>query len=178
MELLQWKQARYVTTKRKKQIRAVSAVNLETAITRLYGFLVNVRPKHVQSTAVPMPIRTLPDLATPENVGAYAEWCLNVRNLKARSLVSKLASLSAALKEHPRYKGLDFTWFDDLIKGLVLEPESSLRQRKERKYVSYDILSDLPRRIRERRKAAKLGAEGVARMTHDELLIQWLVILP
>lgn len=36
MDLLRWKQAAYVQTKRKKRLRPVSARNLEAAITRLY----------------------------------------------------------------------------------------------------------------------------------------------
>jgi integrase len=181
-DLLQWKQSAYVQTKRKKRLRPVSARNLQAAITRLYGFLTNVRP-HLQPSAAATPdasvVRTLPDLVTFDSVSAFTEWWLNTRNRKGRSLVVKWGTLCAALKEHPKYKGIDFSWFDELMRGIPYEPESSRRERKERKYLPYETVSDIPRRIREKRKkATKLGSTEVARVVHDELLIQWLLLLP
>jgi integrase len=179
--LLKWKQAPYVKTRRKKRLRPVSARNLENAITRLYGFLINIQPKLQESAPanVPRTIRTLLDLVTFESISTFTDWWLNIRQRKGRSLVVKWGALCAALKEHPSYKNSDFTWFDDLIRGVPYESESTRRERKERKYLPYETVIDIPRRIRERRKgAARLGPVEVAFCIHDELVIQWLVILP
>lgn len=43
----------------------------------------------------------------------------------------------------------------------------------------YQVASEIPRKIRQQRNnAAKLGATEVAHMVLDELLIQWLLVLP
>jgi integrase len=60
----------------------------------------------------------------------------------------------------------------------VREAESSRRERKERKYLPYDILAQIPGQIRAvRNKSAKASYE-FARLLQDELVIQWLLILP
>src|SRR5579864_2266385 len=63
-ELLRWRQAPYVQTRRKKRLRAVSAKNLEKGITQLYGSLVNVRPRLAPPTTATdvTQIRSLLDL--------------------------------------------------------------------------------------------------------------------
>lgn len=180
-ELLRWRQAEYVPTRRKKRLRPISARNLENVITRLYGFVVNVRPGLEQAPIVPDPstIRTLTDLATFDNISAFTSWWLNIRKRTGRAIVVMWGALYAALKEHPNYKGKDFTWFDDLIRGIPYEPESKRRERKERKYLPYETVADIPRRIRERRKdASKLSPAHMARVVHDELLMTWITVLP
>ena len=181
LALLKWKQAPYVQTRRKKRLRPISARNLQNVITRLYGFVVNVRPQLEDSavTTEPRVIRTLSDLVTLDSISAFTDWWLNVRHGKGRSLVVKWGMLCAALKEHPSYKDHEFGWFDDLIMGIPFEPESSRRERKERKYLPYETVADIPRLIREKRKdAAKIGAAELAYVVHDALVMQWLVVLP
>src|SRR5207245_3140333 len=88
-------------TRRKKRLRPISARNLQNVITRLYGFVVNVRPQLEDSavTTEPRVIRTLSDLVTLDSISAFTDWWLNVRHGKGRSLVVKWGMLCAALKE-------------------------------------------------------------------------------
>jgi integrase len=66
-----------------------------------------------------------------------------------------------------------------LIRGIPLEPESQRRERKERKYLPYDTVADVPRRIHETRlEAATRGPKALAYVVQDELLMKWLVVLP
>lgn len=63
--------------------------------------------------------------------------------------------------------------------GIPLESESSQHEREEQKFVPYQVASEIPRKIRQQRNnAAKLGATEVAHKVLDELLIQWLLVLP
>lgn len=181
-EILRWRQAPYVQTRRKKRLRAISARNLEHAITRFYGFLVNIRPALAPATPADdvSKLRSLLDFFTPDRVSAYVDWRLNLRRGKGRSVVAQLGAVCSALKEYPKYKGVDFIWFDDLLRGIPYEPESNRRERKERKYLPYDTLAQIPGRIRALRNksANKATEEEFARLLHDELVIQWLLILP
>ena len=182
LTLLKWKQAPYaVGRKARAKLRAISARNLKNAFTRLYGFLINVLPK-MQDTAQRIDvasIRTLPELVTPDSIGAALEWWLNVRHLKGRSVAVKLGAVCAAMKEHPAYKGIDFGWFDKLLQGIPYEPESQRRTRKEKKYLPYDKVAEIPSKIHALRAAvAKEGPTKLAELVHDELVIQWLVFLP
>lgn len=179
-ELLRWRQAPYVQTRRKKRLRAISARNLEDTIARLYGFVVNVRPGLAQQ-AVANDVRkvcSLLELVTADRVSAYVDWRLNVRKGKGRSVVVQLGALCAAVKEHPNYKEVDFTWLDDLLRGIPYEAESSRRERKERKYLPYDTLAQIPGQIRVVRNKSARASYEFLRLLHDELVIQWLLILP
>ncbi len=182
LAVLKWKQAPYVKGRpAKSRLRPVSARNLENAITRLYGFLVNILP-HLPEAAIKVEtasIRTLPELVTPDSVSAFIDWWINIRQLKGRSLVVALGLVCAALKQHPNFKDKDFAWLDELIQGIPFEPESQRRDRKERKYLPYDTVADIPRRIHETQtEAATRGAKDLAWAVHDELLMKWLVVLP
>jgi integrase len=140
---------------------------------------VNVRPKlALGAVADNGKLHALLDLVTVDRVSAYVDWRLNLRKGKGRSVVVQLGALCSALKEHPNYKGVDFSWLDDLLRGIPYEAESSRRERKERKYLPYDTLAQTPGQIRAvRNKLAKASYE-FARLLHDELVIQWLLILP
>lgn len=178
-EMLRWRQAPYVQTRRKKRLRAISARNLKNTIERFYGFIVNVRPTlAVDRIADDEKIDTLLDLVTPDRVDAYVDWRLNLRKGKGRSVVVQLGALCSALKEHPNYKEINFTWLDDLLRGIPYEAESRRRERKERKYLPYDTLAQVPGQIRAmRNKSPKITYE-FARLLQDELVIQCLLILP
>jgi integrase len=182
LAVLKWKQAPYAKGRRaKSKVRPISAGNLENAIAGQYGFLVNILP-HLSESAIkvdPASIQTLPELFTPDSVSAFIDWYINIRQLPGQSLVSRLATICAALKEHPSYSDKEFTWFDELIRGIPLEPESQRRERKERKYLPYATAADIPRRIHETRlEAATRGVKDLAWVVRDELLMKWLVVLP
>jgi integrase len=182
LAVLKWKQDLYVKGRpAKARLRPISARNLESAFTRLYGFLVNILPDlpEVAIKVDTTSIQTLPELVTPDSVSTFIDWWINVRQLKGRSLVVKLGTICAALKEHPNYKDKNFAWLDELIQGIPFEPESRRRERKERKYLPYDIVADIPRRIHETQtEAATRGAKELAQAVHDELLMKWLTVLP
>ena len=180
--VLKWKQAPYAKGRRaKSQIRPISAKKVESAITQMYGFLVNVMPHLPESVSKvdPTSIRTLPDLVTPESVSAYIDWRINVRLSKGQSVASRLTGLCGALNEHPFYKDTDFKWLNALIDEIPLEPESQRRERKVRKYLPYDTVADVPNRIHGLRvEAERCGVKDLAWIVHDELLMNWLVQEP
>jgi hypothetical protein len=119
LAVLKWKQAPYVKGRRpESKLRPISASNLEYAIARLYGFLVNILP-HLPESASKVNtacIRTLPELVTPDSVSAFIDWLINVRRLSGRSVAAQLGVLCGALKEY--YKDRDFAWLRDLIEGI------------------------------------------------------------
>jgi integrase len=182
LALLKWKQADYAPSRRaSSRLRPVSASRLQSAFTHLYGFLVNIMPglPDCNSQINPDSIRTMIELVTRESVTAYIDWYINVRQLKGRPLASKLGQMSAALKEHPSYRDKGFEWLDDLIHGIPHESESAQRERKERKYLPYEILQNVPHRIHQTRQdAAKESAKALAIVVRNELLMQWIVVLP
>jgi integrase len=181
LAVLHWKQAPYAKGRRaKSKIRPISAVNLENAITGQYGFLVRILP-HLPESAVkidPASIKTLPELFTQDSASAFIDWWINNRKLQGQSLVSRLATICAALKEYPSYSDEDFTWFDELLREIPLEAESCRRERKEQKYLSYETVAEIPRKIHETRtEAATRGVKALAQAVHDELFMTWLVML-
>jgi len=180
--ILRWTQADYAKARRAKHgLRSNSAKNLLAAITRLYGFAVNVLPTLTPSTAAidPTSIQTLTELVTPELVSAFIDWSINVRKSTGPSVASLLGYLSSALKKHPNYTDKDYIWFFRVVREIPLEPGSERRERKLRQYLPYDTVADIPHKIHETRlKAALAGRTAVAWAVHHELLMTWLVLEP
>lgn len=184
-ELLTWKEAAYAEGRRHEwKHKRISAKQLEGCITQLYGFVTHVEPRLRTGISGPLSKRcnrvsSLVELVTEGSVRAYVKWSLNDRKLLGESVSTKLGLLHAALTQHPHYRRHDFSWFDVINAEILPDPESGRRERKERKYLPYDVVADIPRRIHERRKElGRLGQKTLALLVRNELLMTWLVTLP
>jgi hypothetical protein len=80
---------------------------------------------------------------------------------------------------HPPLAGKDFHWIRELMREVRQESPDQARQRKAAKWIDYELLEEIPARIRARAKALR-GHRGrqFAAMRRDELLFTWLLILP
>jgi integrase len=121
----------------------------------------------------------LRQLVQEQIIGGYIEWAINARKVKGAGLVNNLRMLSAAMRQHPAYKSIDFSWFQPLVNSIPVEHESELKRRKARKYLEYEVLESIPAKVRaERPAAAKKGIRGVALLAMKELTMKWFTILP
>ncbi len=167
-ELIEWKQARFAKGRpQKTRLRPVSAKLLQNNVARLYGFAVNV----AEFTGV----SSLVELFTEEIVESFMEWALNTRHYK-RSSILRFSMLHSALRHHAKYKDTDFSWFLRLCEELPKDDEVAARDRKAQKCVPFDILQEIPVKIR-RAMASKRGVEA-AWLAHDALVMEWLATLP
>src|ERR1017187_1568795 len=172
IELLRWKQAAYARDRSKDgRHRAVTAKLLEQIICGLIGFAVNIRGD--------ADITSLSQVVQKQTVDEYAEWCINVREVKGETIYHNLRLLSAAMLQHPAYKSLDLTWFKLLLESIPREPKSELKERKAQKYLGYNVVESIPGKIRAGRPAAeKKGVVHVARLVQEELVMEWIITLP
>jgi integrase len=171
-EVLRWKQDRFVPSRPKKaKVRPVTARCLEGVFSRLYGFVVNVEDI--------APITTIRELVTERNVGRYISWCLNERKIKGKGLLLSLASLRAALSKNPKFADVTGDWMDGLLDSIPEDEEGEAIKRKEDKYLPYAQLAGIPRLMREaRNRIARDNPKALALSVRDELLLQWLLVLP
>jgi hypothetical protein len=179
--LLKWKQADFAPGRpRKCHHRAVTASRLESCFTRLYGFVSVVKngTRDVAPAAAKDRITTLPALVNKANVTDWVAWRINERKNKGSGLTGDLGLLHAAMRYHPDYKTYDFKWFSELMLELPEDQESDLAESKARKYVPYDVLADIPRKLHEKRQEISTrGQRQMALLVHDEFLMRWLVTL-
>lgn len=87
--------------------------------------------------------------------------------------------LYAAVRYYPPFKNHDFSWLAELVRQLPDDPSSGIEERKLPKYLPYDDLAEIPRKIQKERE--KLPAEEQTKralLARDELLIRWLTTLP
>jgi integrase len=172
IEVLKWKQAMYAVGRPKKgRHRAATANNLRQVICGLIGFAVNILGKP--------DVTSLSQVVQEQVVGGYVEWGINEREIKGESLHYHIRLLSAAMRQHPSYKSLDFSWLKPLMDSIPIEPKSELRQRKAGKYLEYSVVESIPAKIHAGRPAAeRKGIDHVALLVMEELLMKWLVTLP
>ena len=152
-------------------IRQATADTLRQVIVNLTGFVQNIHGS--------APVESLAALLTRDNVASYVSWCRKERKVLGQTLIGSLATLRASFKEHPHHVGLDLSWISEIIKKLPRVKQSDVDRRKEKKYIPYAVADDIPRKIREALKAANtLNPSDLAVSLRDELLMQWLIILP
>lgn len=168
--LLDWKTARYSQGRpNRAKHRPISAKQLEGYLRRLFGFASSVRQRTVSN---------LQELLSRENVSDYVEWALNQRKLSARTL-SLLLGMIRALRIFPPLKELDFDWIVELASQLPTDFENLTKDTKDRKWVAYDVLAQVPKWIRkEAGKNLHLNKNVEALPYRNALLIEWLTILP
>lgn len=166
--LMKWKTDVFAPGRpQKARIRPISAKEIKTIITRLYAHVIGADPQ--------CQIQSIPDLLTDKRVVSFVAWSLNERKIGGATLVTQLARLRAALN-HPMYKAHDFSWLSALVMTIPQSSESERLERKARKYLPYDVLSEIPEKMRDkRRRSANVNLIQMAFLVHDELLLRWLL---
>jgi hypothetical protein len=71
-----------------------------------------------------------------------------------------LSANAAGLDMDAAYKTLEWGWFQLLLDGLPVEPESELKDRKAAKYVEYSVVEAIPEKIRTEKLAAVVLPSG------------------
>lgn len=184
LELLRWKQAEYSVDRPKgARHRPVTAKRLEELICQVLGFATNVcgKSEAVYLPAISLPIVSLTQLVDKQIIGGYVEWSINERKVKGASLQRNLRLLVAAMRQHPSYKAMDLSWVKPLLDSVPTESKAVVRRRKSEKSLDYTVVESIPVKIRAERLAAtknKKGANTIARLAMEELLITWMIPLP
>ncbi len=152
--------------------RPVTKKLIRDFLCRFVGYVTRVRGGRISS---------LDQLLAHDLLKEFLDWCQESRKMKGNNLANYLARLHAAVKNYPRppLAGKDFHWIRELMGDLRRESPTQIRQRKAAKWVEYEVLEEIPARIR-------AGAEAVrshpgrefATLRRDELLFIWLLILP
>jgi len=168
--LMKWKQDPFAPGRpQKARLRAISAKEIPVVIARLYTYVTRTEPQNT--------IQSIPELVTADRVTGFVAWSLNERKIQGETLIPQLARLRAALR-HPKYKEYDFDWLGALLLTIPQDSEAKRLERKAHKYLPYDVLSEIPERIRDkRRQSTNLSAVQIAFLVHDELLMRWLITL-
>ena len=153
---------------RKGKNRPISAREIEVAVTRLFGYAVS------ELKMDPEAPRALLDLVCPDVVETFITWQLDTRELESVSL-NFLRLLRSALCAFPTYSSIDFSWFTKLLDTIPEYDQEELADRKDRKLLSYDELSQIPFKISQEKEKAESGSVEYARLAHDELLMLWML---
>jgi integrase len=172
MELLRWKQSVYSHGRPKDaRHRKTTSLNLQQVTCSVIGYATNILGE--------CGLTSLSQVVTEPVIGAFAEWSINERQVKLGSLQQNLRLLLAAMRHHPAYKTLEWGWFQALLEGLPVEPESELKDRKAAKYVEYPVVEAIPGKIRADRRIAEMKRPHQTHLlVMKELMMRWLVTLP
>jgi integrase len=169
LALLRWKQADFSTDRPKTgQHRPVTAKRLKTLFSHLYGFATNISGR--------TDIQSLPQLVQKPIVSGYLEWSINERKVKGDSLLRNLRLLHAAMRYHPSYSDIDFSWIKPLMNSIPVESAEERKKRKITKYLEYAVIENIPAMIRaQSSKTSKGKKTNVARLAMEALLIKWFI---
>lgn len=153
------------------EFRSIGASALQTQFEQLYGFAKNA-PKGKA-------ILTLPDLFTKDVVAGYVKWLFKERGWIRSSILARLSGIHSAMTSHPVYRRKNYSWYLRVLKQVPKEAVSKLKDRRSKKSVTYDLLVDVPGKMRsERSDLPETSPRQLALKMHDELLMEWVVSLP
>jgi hypothetical protein len=171
-ELLEWKLSDFQLDRPSgARIRPISAKRLTDLLSQITGYVQNVANK--------AEVTNLSSLITRDNIVRFTTWAKNTRKVKGQSLSTGLGMVYAAVRHNPRYSALDVSWFEGIIDQLPVEPQSTIDQRKAKKYIPYGEAEQIPTRIRTQRTKTKTSNPRTQAIhARNELLMLWLVILP
>jgi len=171
--LYQWKTAEFSPGRRNKgRHRAVTAQNFQGFICRFYGFVSRVEGKQVSD---------MKTLFNEDSMFNFVNWSRNERQLRKTSLFVPLAVLNGVVKTYPYFKGVEFGWLRSLFDQLTdnEDDKSLVKEAKQRKWVDYDKLCELPEKMRrDAEQKYERGSKQYACAMRDILLIIWLLTLP
>jgi hypothetical protein len=170
-DLLTWKMAPFSPGRsHKSRHRPVTAFGLQKFFCRVYGFLRNVKCGEASR---------LRDLVNKDLFIEYIAWCVNVRKNRSRGLAVMLGKIFAALRNYPPLHETDLKWIPQLISDLPEESEELPRAVKQRKWVPYDELCQVPLTIRkELAGGTTMSKRCIALKFQNLLLITWFLTLP
>lgn len=153
------------------RIREISAKRLRDLFGQLVGFVENIEGQER--------VISVSGLITRSNIVKFASWATNKRKLKGQSLATGLGMVYAAVRYNPRYSELDLSWFANVIDQLPVEAQSTIDDRKAKKYIPYAAAEQIPEKIRAKAKKLKVvSARTRALSARNELLMLWLIVLP
>ena len=110
-------------------------------------------------------------------VKAFAFWLHKERKCKRTTIVGRISRMFSALKTSPLFRDCDFTWVNDIYRKLRKEPESALKERRRRRYVSFQELASIPKRMHgERVSLGNLSPASFGFRIHDEVLLACLIM--
>jgi integrase len=171
-DIIRGRQSRFVRSRGKSTpIRPATAEALQHSFSNLYGFVVNVAGIHG--------IASVSDLITEDILGRFAEWALDEREIKSRSVRTRLALIAGALGQSPKYHHVSGSWLQTLLNSLPEDSDEDTRRRKEEKYLPYATLVAIPQMMRRDRPGGpKATSWQIAIAVRNELLMTWPTILP
>ena len=112
-------------------------------------------------------------------MGRYIQWCINEREVKGQPLQRNLRLFDAILRQYPRYKGHDFSWFKRMLDTIPVESDAVLKKRRAERVLEYTVIEKIPDLIHgQRSKVEKKGQKKLALLVQEELIMRWLPVLP
>ena len=170
LELLRWKTAGFSPGRpRMAKVRPISAKQLRWVLSRLADLVIRIKGGRVTS---------LQELLSRRVVTEFAEWSLNERRVRGRTVYNEVGRI-CGLRCYPPLASHDFSWLPELMAQLPVEDYSQVRERKRSRSVAFDKLARIPEQIRrEANEYVGLSEKRRAEMMRDALLMQWLTTLP
>ena len=173
-DLKRWKMAECAEGRGYKgRHRAITALKFEGWFCRMVGLL-------AQDGAA---VSSLDELFTKQQVQRFVKLATEQLNLSGDSLRTGLGLAFAAVKHYPPLQDESvpgkLNWMQSVISQIRPDPESLKRRSKERKWVKYSILKQMPDIIEAEIAANPKASEWwVAWMRQRQLILKWLTVLP
>jgi Phage integrase family len=168
------------------QIRAISALLLEQAICRLYGYVHGTKGKNIVSLQM---------LFNPRVLKNYREWLRTTRKVSEAGLRGSLIPILSAMLQSKTFDPKSLRWIEEFRRQLGTTPsQDEIRMKKAHKQLEYAEVAAIPNKLsKERYRLAhkkvnsstrrgglvsRLTLFRLARLSMYDLVIRWYLFLP
>jgi hypothetical protein len=169
VKVCRWKTSKWSPGRpRRATQREITAESMKQFICRLHGYAA----RHHSITAVGME-----ELVTEPIIHSYIDWYINEQHRTFASLKTFLSMLPNIFRFCPAYCGRALPWLEGLLRALPMDSPTVARERKEQKWVDYEILCGISTCIAQ--DAADLRSpRSRAKYARNALMIEWLTYFP
>ena len=121
LECMKWKQRNQaVGRKSGKRMRPVSAELFQASLRALHGYATNIRGM--------AKFESLVELVQREIIEGYLEWAVDERGMLGGTIHGRFVLLLSLVRNHPTFKGLDFSWLKELMDGITVESDDEMQK--------------------------------------------------
>lgn len=168
------------------QIRAITALLLEAAICRLYGYVHGIKGKDIANLQM---------LFNPRVLESYRKWLKTKRHLTDAGLRGSLIPILSAMLQSKAFDPKSLRWIQEFRRQLGTTPsQDEIRMKKAHKQLEYAEVAAIPNKLyKERARLAhkkvdpgtrrgvlvrRLTLFRLARLSMFDLVIRWYLFLP
>lgn len=150
-------------------VRTDTVRRMYKSVRQIHGFRTRIQKRRRPSS--------LRELIKPAIILPFIDWLVDNRKLLRDGVKRILGPILVVLRNYPAFEKDNYEWIAKRIQEVPKERHYKRTERKEAKAVPYELLVQIPTKLRARTETPGLSAVEIAWLWHDAAIISILLYL-